>query len=283
MNRSRAFTLIELLVVIAIIAILAAILFPVFAQAKLAAKKAASVSNAKQLMLSSLLYVNDFDDRWVPSFVFPNDWGNCPWYVWFDLVYPYMKNRELLADPANSQTLQRTGNYREGCRELQSLYNTSLVPGTPSNPLRLGYGYNEGYNDDASICPAADDTCYFGMRDGVNNDGFSDPGVNMSSVSVADTITYASLNRQCPGSGSGSFSSGPAMFRNPRDTDLMTSVWSSDPAASVNNPGSGCVINGQRVGRVSKLYGGLGIFAFADGHVKALKTSQPAMWTRMED
>src|SRR5579862_1041736 len=60
--RSKAFTLIELLVVIAIIAILAAILFPVFAQAKMAAKKAASLSNLKQLSLSNQIYGNDYDD-----------------------------------------------------------------------------------------------------------------------------------------------------------------------------------------------------------------------------
>ncbi len=55
MYKSRAFTLIELLVVIAIIAILAAILFPVFAQAKAAAKKTQSLSNVKQIALSVLM------------------------------------------------------------------------------------------------------------------------------------------------------------------------------------------------------------------------------------
>jgi len=62
MNRKRAFTLIELLVVIAIIAILAAILFPVFAQAKEAAKKAACLSNLKQETLGVIMYTGDYDD-----------------------------------------------------------------------------------------------------------------------------------------------------------------------------------------------------------------------------
>src|ERR1700736_4417720 len=60
--KRKAFTLIELLVVIAIIAILAAILFPVFAQAKLAAKKTTSISNQKQMGLSLIMYANDYDD-----------------------------------------------------------------------------------------------------------------------------------------------------------------------------------------------------------------------------
>jgi prepilin-type N-terminal cleavage/methylation domain-containing protein len=59
---NRAFTLIELLVVIAIIAILAAILFPVFAQAKAAAKNAQTISNIKQLGLGVQLYIGDSDD-----------------------------------------------------------------------------------------------------------------------------------------------------------------------------------------------------------------------------
>lgn len=75
--KHRGFTLIELLVVIAIIAILAAILFPVFAQAKLAAKKTTSLSNVKQQGLGSLMYANDYDDTlpW-QDVVNNNDAGN---------------------------------------------------------------------------------------------------------------------------------------------------------------------------------------------------------------
>src|SRR5471030_1235714 len=72
-KRQLAFTLIELLVVIAIIAILAAILFPVFAQAKLAAKKTVSLSNIKQINLASLMYANDYDDTIVPAAMSSDD------------------------------------------------------------------------------------------------------------------------------------------------------------------------------------------------------------------
>jgi len=98
-NRRRtAFTLIELLVVIAIIAILAAILFPVFAQAKLAAKKAASVSNSKQVVLANLMYATDYDD--IFTFAQPGGWE---WtQSWLVNVQPYIKSFQLYMSPADA-------------------------------------------------------------------------------------------------------------------------------------------------------------------------------------
>ena len=120
----KAFTLIELLVVIAIIAILAAILFPVFAQAKLAAKKAASISNQKQMGLALIMYTNDYDDTYPrndgctlndsfnPAFnVQPAGTNPLPWcsstvfafrdnhYDWYKWVQPYVKNQQLFFHP----------------------------------------------------------------------------------------------------------------------------------------------------------------------------------------
>ena len=107
MRKNRAFTLIELLVVIAIIAILAAILFPVFAQAKATAKKAADLSNTKQQLLGILMYATDYDDVIVPPMTSPE-----PFYVVFDwmtektwpqLVMPYQKNWQIHHNPADGQ------------------------------------------------------------------------------------------------------------------------------------------------------------------------------------
>jgi len=117
--KNKAFTLIELLVVIAIIAILAAILFPVFAQANAAAKKTVDLSNLKQLGLSLVLYANDNDDMAVPSgfatYVFPSNGPNFFWYgsITGDLMlasnhvdpkgsplYPYQKNVDFMGNPA---------------------------------------------------------------------------------------------------------------------------------------------------------------------------------------
>ncbi len=102
---NRAFTLIELLVVIAIIAILAAILFPVFAQAKMAAKKTVALSNAKQIATANMIYMADYDDKLIKCFYgFPAD-GNWPggnsYYGWRHALYPYFKSAEMLADTTN--------------------------------------------------------------------------------------------------------------------------------------------------------------------------------------
>ncbi|MHB8636202.1 MAG: prepilin-type N-terminal cleavage/methylation domain-containing protein [Fimbriimonadaceae bacterium] len=88
----RAFTLIELLVVIAIIAILAAILFPVFAQAKNQAKKIACLSNQKQIGLAILMYTNDVDDTYPMDQWWDNDTPTAPQFRWQESVRPYIKN-----------------------------------------------------------------------------------------------------------------------------------------------------------------------------------------------
>jgi prepilin-type N-terminal cleavage/methylation domain-containing protein/prepilin-type processing-associated H-X9-DG protein len=90
MNRKQAFTLIELLVVIAIIAILAAILFPVFAQAKAAAKKTTSISNMKQIGLAFIMYSNDQEDNLPPTASGGGPEDNLIW--WHQAVGPYVKN-----------------------------------------------------------------------------------------------------------------------------------------------------------------------------------------------
>lgn len=96
----RAFTLIELLVVIAIIAILAAILFPVFAQAREKARQTSCVSNLKQLGTAAQMYNQDYDGLWVPPYKYqgPNGCNDLDW--WDDLLQPYAKNRQIAICPS---------------------------------------------------------------------------------------------------------------------------------------------------------------------------------------
>ena len=102
--KRKAFTLIELLVVIAIIAILAAILFPVFAQARNAAKKTQDLSNMKQMGTGTMLYMNDFDDTYGQAYFYKDDAGDTGGYVhWTSTHFPYIKNKDMFVSPGDPQ------------------------------------------------------------------------------------------------------------------------------------------------------------------------------------
>ena len=94
MSRRRGFTLIELLVVIAIIAILAAILFPVFAKAREKARQSSCLSNVKQLALASMGYAQDYDEQ------LPASYKAGPPIYWTDTISPYIKNTQIFKCPS---------------------------------------------------------------------------------------------------------------------------------------------------------------------------------------
>lgn len=138
-RRDSAFTLIELLVVIAIISILAAILFPVFAQAKAAAKKAVGLSNMKQQGLGAMMYADTNDDQLPETGYYgPCHNGTGPGtgggyfsglFSYPISTYPYVKNREIWADGADPQ--KNGFNSTLNCFQLQ--LNAAGIPGiTPS-------------------------------------------------------------------------------------------------------------------------------------------------------
>jgi prepilin-type N-terminal cleavage/methylation domain-containing protein len=104
MRRQRvAFTLIELLVVIAIIAILAAILFPVFAQARESARKASCLSNMKQCVTGAIMYSQDYDEAFLPFGVASGRPSPGTFVYWQALIQPYMKNRGVTLDPSHQR------------------------------------------------------------------------------------------------------------------------------------------------------------------------------------
>ena len=107
MSRRSGFTLIELLVVIAIIAILAAILFPVFAKAREKARQTACLSNLKQISLGGLMYAGDHDDVPVPAYVRDGRTSaERTYYLFFyepaGLLAPYVKNAQLFHCPSSA-------------------------------------------------------------------------------------------------------------------------------------------------------------------------------------
>ncbi|MCS7266246.1 MAG: DUF1559 domain-containing protein [Armatimonadetes bacterium] len=124
------FTLIELLVVIAIIAILAAILFPVFSRAREKARQASCTSNLKQLTLGWLQYAQDYDERVIPGMCGhcgnPNAPARIPWY---DRMDPYVRNRQVLFCPSwvesESLCLPARVGYGYG--------HPSVIPSPPPN------------------------------------------------------------------------------------------------------------------------------------------------------
>ncbi|MEN6640936.1 MAG: prepilin-type N-terminal cleavage/methylation domain-containing protein [Armatimonadia bacterium] len=95
--RRCGFTLIELLVVIAIIAILAAILFPVFAKAREKARQSSCLSNVKQIVLGAAQYCQDYDEKILPTLTRAT---NSP--IWTTLITPYVKNDQIFACPSCS-------------------------------------------------------------------------------------------------------------------------------------------------------------------------------------
>lgn len=123
MKTRMAFTLIELLVVIAIIAILAAILFPVFAQAKESAKRTACLSNSKQQGLALGMYLQD-EDGMMPTAYQLHSTGE--YHDVWNLVMPYTKSKDLFYCPDRIQT---------GC---------TGDPNNPSLERCVGYGFNWG-------------------------------------------------------------------------------------------------------------------------------------------
>jgi prepilin-type N-terminal cleavage/methylation domain-containing protein/prepilin-type processing-associated H-X9-DG protein len=123
----KGFTLIELLVVIAIIAILAAILFPVFARAREKARQTSCLSNEKQLNLAFQQYIQDYDER-LPLYEYGDHW----WY-WEIAIFPYVSNLDVYACPSRRgtphiyyDTAHGHPDWRRGVTPRSYGYNSAL-------------------------------------------------------------------------------------------------------------------------------------------------------------
>ena len=127
-RRTRGFTLIELLVVIAIIAILAAILFPVFARAREKARQTSCLSNLKQIALATLMYAQD-NDEMMPRYYRSSSLGLN--FTPHAAIQPYMMNEQIWVCPSGS------ANY--------DYYWDSGYPGAPPR-IAGSYGWNTRFN-----------------------------------------------------------------------------------------------------------------------------------------
>ena len=159
----KGFTLIELLVVIAIIAILAAILFPVFAQAREAARKASCQSNLKQMVNGCNMYSQDYDEFTVSSYTElrlttaePYYWGG-----WSDVIQPYLKNYAVLRCPSARGTDERSRSNSDGAWWMSYAinYRTGGDYGNSVKLSQLAFPASTIYLMDAS--PACNDNCRY--------------------------------------------------------------------------------------------------------------------------
>jgi len=129
--------LIELIVVIAIVAILAAILFPVFSQVKVRAKHAAWISSVRQVNLANNLYMADYDDFFVIPRYRPQASNPATDRTWVQLVLPYVRNFDVFNCPSDTTKT----------RDLQSTFDEDIVPGDIySRYYRASMRTNIGYN-----------------------------------------------------------------------------------------------------------------------------------------
>ena len=129
----RGFTLSELLVVFAIIAILAAILFPVFAKAREKARQSSCLSNEKQIMLAVLSYTQDYDELMVPQGIDTNADGTIE-YTWRSLVLPYAKNAQIFQCPSKKMTTTFNGGLDYGFTAGYGVNVVHWAAGVPTPP-----------------------------------------------------------------------------------------------------------------------------------------------------
>ena len=186
--RHRGFTLIELLVVIAIIAILAAILFPVFAKAREKARQTSCLSNVKQIALGGVAYCQDYDER------FPAHgcgWGNrADQTCYASKIYPYVKNVQIFTCPSAAYKAAIGADGNAYGHNLQYLGNraTTITIGQVQSPAETiwyadatrGYiraPYCCGITTTAALCtttPAPGDDNIDWRHNGGGNFGFVD-------------------------------------------------------------------------------------------------------------
>ena len=259
---SQGFTLIELLVVIAIIAILAAILFPVFAKAREKARQSTCASNEKQIGLGFIQYVQDYDEQ------YPTHGGSSAFAQTFSLgngwagqIYPYVKSKAVFTCPDDG-----TNNGFAGSTEFSYAYNFN-IPNGVTNPTAWSPGARVGINAAGSALTApASTVLVLELTKGV---GF----LNGDTTEVASASPYAS-----PSSNGWDISVGASAGVNnysPLSTGYMgsrtTSAFGFYNAAPFAGSTQG---NGVITTPPDGIHTSGSNFLLCDGHVKWLRGSQ---------
>jgi prepilin-type N-terminal cleavage/methylation domain-containing protein len=229
-RKRNGFTLIELLVVIAIIALLAAILFPVFARARENARRASCQSNLKQLALGVAQYTQDYDERLPMAFLDANNKNQTGWQA---VIFPYVKSGQIFRCPSVTANgvIKNNVNYAAGTHPILGIAFS-----------QMGYGWNVGTSANINL----------GLGYGIDNvGGWSQQPISLMAVpQPAETIMIGDIYREYEYNWSYS-------RRMPAVTSMPQTHFEGEN------------------------------YAFADGHVKWLKTensvSEQRLWTRAAD
>ncbi len=250
MKSNRGFTLIELLVVIAIIAILAAILFPVFAQARASARKVVCLSNMKQISLAEMMYFQDYDEAGSPdrAFIDGTAWFSGKEIIWKDLIVPYIKNGGRPYN--NGETYKTAGNGGV----FQCLENTATWSAQPAV-----------YWGNAGPAEPGDETTRYARGYALNNHA----GHNEANKEGAFWPEITPGPSVSPG---GSL----ALLSQPANTIMIAETRMFYPSIWWQTMGYQCTpdgipAGGQPTGCISGHHSGMTNFAFFDGHVKTTR------------
>lgn len=251
LTRKSGFTLIELLIVIAIIAILAAILFPVFATAREKARQSTCESNLRQMGLATLQYVQDYDE--IEPVGYATNTAQTIEYEWFGLIAPYI---------SGGVSGEESGIL--GCPSAPNAFNAALVTGTVQF-AGMAYSMNVHVGGGGSS-----DT--LGYVAAVPYSQFTHP---------AETIVYADADQIPHTSGGKTFyTSNTTFYDNPGSVN--GGAWNAFQApntanawASIDNDTNKA---GTSAGQVRYRHNGLADFVFGDGHVKAMVRGTVTQW-----
>jgi prepilin-type N-terminal cleavage/methylation domain-containing protein len=197
MPRRQAFTLIELLVVVAVIAILAALLFPVFAQAREKARAGVCISHARQIGMAMMMYEQDHDELLLPSFMGTGKprqpdspdpfqrWANI--LMWTQLLQPYLKNQQVLYCPSFNERVYIENGAHPSCDgpEIRSFF-----------PARFYYShYGVAFSAVFGACTAEQPrTAYAGNGPGRAQKTLADVARPAETAMLMDNATFEAGN-----------------------------------------------------------------------------------------